>query len=463
MRLINTSTLEFREFFDSEIPEYAILSHRWGSDEASYQDCEKGIQHTRMGFAKIGGCCNLALKNKLGWAWVDTCCIDKRSSAELSEAINSMYKWYRDARFCYVYLNDVLWEDGTPELYQASMDQFRGSNWFTRGWTLQELIAPEHVHFLDRRWRSIGTKRSMIDEISKITRIDVHHLRRRIGSGPLEVEPCTKKLDCRGHSYRCRDLFVRSEYEASIATKMSWASKRQTSRTEDMAYCLLGLFDVNMPLLYGEGSKAFIRLQHEVLKQSSDDSIFAWKSDSLTRGATFALDPSWFAYSSMTNQGLNFPITWRGWDPESKILKIRLNCGTCGPQGFQNFGLYLKYSTHNGTWYRESTESSLIRSQSSRDYYETSPELMKGLWYNPLEPDTKFSQGRTVDAEIAKDIDNLDNSMWLLEDPPKLPLSVRIESEVMIGQLHTVWDLSHVFDLPPPLEEMESVLLEAGE
>ncbi|KAI4135929.1 MAG: hypothetical protein LQ341_005822 [Variospora aurantia] len=449
MRLINTSTLEFREFFDSEIPEYAILSHRWGSDEASYQDFEKGIQHTRMGFAKIGGCCSLALKYKFEWTWVDTCCIDKRSSAELSEAINSMYNWYRDAEVCYVYLADVLWEDGTPELHQASMDRFRRSNWFTRGWTLQELLAPDHVSFLDRRWRSIGTKRSMIDEISKITRIDAHYLCPSIKTGPFEVEICTKQSDCRAHYY---------SYEASIATKMSWASKRQTSRTEDIAYCLLGLFDVNMPLLYGEGSKAFRRLQYEIIKQSSDDSIFAWEPDSMRLFATFAPHPSRFAYSryvhqtgpttsdrrpySMTNQGLNFPITWRGWDPEAKILKVRLDCGTCSPQGFQNFALHLKYLSRGGIWYREKpTESSLFLDQSSPDYYEISPELMKGLWYCPLEPDSKFSQGRTVDADIAKDIDNLDNSMSLTGYAPKLPLSVRIESEVMIGQPNLFWHL----------------------
>ncbi|KAL8990621.1 MAG: hypothetical protein Q9177_000771 [Variospora cf. flavescens] len=239
---------------------------------------------------------------------------------------------------------------------------------------------------------------------------------------------------------------------------MSWASKRQTSRTEDMAYCLLGLFDVNMPLLYGEGHKAFMRLQHEIIKQSSDDSIFAWSSPVMMPSPMFAPCPSLFAYSryvhqrrptatsdrrpySMTNQGLNFPITWRGWDPEGKTLKVPLNCGTCGPQGFQNFGLYLKYSTRNGTWYRDSTVPSLIRSQSSPDYYGTSPESMKGIWYNPLEPDRKFSQGRPVDAEIAKEIDNLDDSMSLLGHPSKLPLSVRIESEVMIGKPITVWDL----------------------
>ncbi|KAL8645154.1 MAG: hypothetical protein Q9210_006868 [Variospora velana] len=440
MRLINTSTLEFREFFDSEIPEYAILSHRWGSDEASFQDFEKGIQHTRKGFAKIQGCCSLALKSKIGWAWVDTCCIDKRSSAELSEAINSMYNWYKRAEICYVYLADVLWEDGSPELHQASMGRFRASDWFTRGWTLQELLAPEHVHFLDRRWRSIGTKRSMIDEISEITMIDVHHLRPRIGAG---LEPCTKKSDCRGHFYRSLDLLGPSDDEASIATKMSWASKRQTSRTEDMAYCLLGLFDVNMPLLYGEGHKAFRRLQYEIIKQSSDDSIFAWRYNSMALGATVADRPSWFAFSryvhqtgpmtsdrrpySMTNQGLNFPITWRGWDSEGKKLRVRLNCGTCGPQGFQNLGLYLKYSSRNGTWYRDHYESS------SPEYYESTPVLMKGIWYNPLEPERPFSQGRTVDTALAKDIDNVDNSMWLSGHPSKLPLSVRIENEIMIG------------------------------
>ncbi|KAL8955751.1 MAG: hypothetical protein Q9193_006510, partial [Seirophora villosa] len=283
MRLINTTTLEFSEFFDNAIPKYAILSHRWGSDEASFKDFEKGIQHTRSGFGKIRGFCNLALESQYDWAWVDTCCIDKSSSAELTEAINSMYRWYKNAGVCFVYLADVSWRTTGPTLQQASMMSFRASNWFTRGWTLQELLAPEDVHFYDRTWRSIGTKVTWIHEISELTNIDVRYLS---PDQKIAFRPCSKSLDCRAHSPRV----------PSIATRMSWVSRRQTSRTEDMAYCLLGIFDVNMPLLYGEGRKAFRRLQYEILKESNDESIFAWATRFDMHDA-LATWPTDFSYS----------------------------------------------------------------------------------------------------------------------------------------------------------------------
>ena len=262
MRLLNSKTLEFCEFFDSDIPKYAILSHRWGSDEASFQDFERGLEHTRKGLSKIEQCCKMALNHSIEWTWVDTCCIDKKSSAELTEAINSMYNWYENAKICYVYLADVLWEDGTLELYQASTERFHKSLWFTRGWTLQELLAPPFVYFHDENWRFIGTKDQHLDEISSITGIEPEYLTRIERSGG--PKPCTKSQDCRGHMPEW-SLKMSGQLEASMATKMSWASKRQTSRVEDTAYCLLGLFNVNMPLLYGEGRKAFIRLQHEII------------------------------------------------------------------------------------------------------------------------------------------------------------------------------------------------------
>ena len=169
--------------------------------------------------------------------WIDTCCIDKTSSADLSEAIDSMYGWYEKAQVCYVYMADVL----------ASNEYlpFRESRWFSRGWTLQELLAPWTVVFYDRNWNDIGTKWGLIDEISLRTGITHQQM-----------------ID---HT------------RVNIAAKMSWAATRRTTRLEDTAYCLMGLFDINMPLLYGEGSKAFIRLQHEImLMHEGDESIFAW-------------------------------------------------------------------------------------------------------------------------------------------------------------------------------------------
>jgi hypothetical protein len=172
------------------------------------------------------------------------CCIDKTSSAELSEAINSMFRWYEKAETCYAYLSDV--PDGAGLVPAQVRARFAASRWFTRGWTLQELIAPRYVLFFSRHWKYFGTKESLCDQISAITGIDTDTL---LGAGLEHV---------------------------SVARKMSWASCRNTTRIEDSAYCLLGLFDVNMPLLYGEGQKAFQRLQEEILRSSHDYSLFAW-------------------------------------------------------------------------------------------------------------------------------------------------------------------------------------------
>ena len=359
MRLLNCTTLEFCEFFDSNIPKYAILSHRWGSDEASFQDFERGMHPSREGFAKIRKCCDVAKKNEYEWAWVDTCCIDKKSSAELTEAINSMYTWYKKAETCYVYLVDVSWETGNIDAHQASKEGFRQSSWFTRGWTLQELLAPRIVWFFDHDWHYIGSKDDLVHEISDITGIDTEYLQPPTAEVTRE-QTCTRSVRCRGHlpysNYR-----LTGRWEPSVATRMSWASKRQTSRIEDTAYCLLGLFHVNMPLLYGEGSKAFIRLQHEIIKNTSDESIFAWTDDKEVSGvlarwpANFAnsryvheLPPShrkrMRAPCTITNQGLELPVTWRAWTlsySNRSILNVMLECGTCGPQGFKYMVLSL--------------------------------------------------------------------------------------------------------------------------
>ena len=266
MRLLHTTTFRFDEFFDSKVPKYAILSHRWGNGEVTFQDFEIGKAESRPGFVKIQNCCSLAQSRGFEWVWIDTCCIDKKSSAELSEAINSMFRWYTEAAECYAYLADVPGKDNDNGVnFSAS---FKQSQWFTRGWTLQELLAPSSVIFYNARWDRIGCKKELLGGISEATGIGVQYLN-----------------DMR---------------EASVAAKMSWISKRQTSRSEDMAYCLLGLFDVNMPLLYGEGRKAFVRLQLEIIKKSNDDSIFAWTSadaENISSGL-LALWPDSFADSA---------------------------------------------------------------------------------------------------------------------------------------------------------------------
>ena len=241
MYLLNTLSLTHHRFLGDKVPPYAILSHTWGDEEVLFQDIAKLIsefQHLK-GFSKIAKCCALARSDGWEYVWIDNCCIDQKSSAELSEAINSMYRWYRDAGVCYAYLADISVSVDGPGT------KLRESRWFTRGWTLQELLAPEFVTFYDQDWVDVGTKRSLQHLISDVTGIDTGHL---FKPGP-----------------------------ASAAAKMSWASSRETTRPEDIAYCLLGLFDVNMPLLYGEGAtKAFERLQHEIIRSRDDESIFAW-------------------------------------------------------------------------------------------------------------------------------------------------------------------------------------------
>jgi hypothetical protein len=243
MHLIHVDSFKLHEFFGTSIPNYAILSHTWGTDEVSFQDMQAGAFRTKLGFEKINYTCTEARKRGLRWAWVDTCCVDKTSSAELTEAINSMYRWYQESTICFAYLTDV---PGGSDLRNED-SPYRRSRWFTRGWTLQELIAPAKVDFYGQGWSFLGDRLILCSLISSITGI------------PHKVLLGGENLG----------LF-------SVAQRMSWASKRQTTRTEDTAYCLLGIFDINMPLLYGEGSKAFQRLQEEILKQTDDQSLFAW-------------------------------------------------------------------------------------------------------------------------------------------------------------------------------------------
>ncbi|KAJ4345916.1 uncharacterized protein N0V89_012052 [Didymosphaeria variabile] len=222
--------IRLTEFFGDAIPRYAILSHTWGadSDEVTFKDFIEGIAIAKAGYRKIQFCADQAAHDHLRYFWVDTCCIDKSSSAELSEAINSMFAWYRNSARCYVYLSDV------PTL------AFKESRWFTRGWTLQELLAPDSVEFFSKEGQQLGDKRSMVKEIHEITSISVDVLHGR----PLS--------------------------QLSIDERMSWAAKRQTKREEDAAYSLLGIFDVHIPLIYGEGQrKAFARLQKEISQDSS--------------------------------------------------------------------------------------------------------------------------------------------------------------------------------------------------
>lgn len=303
MRLLNSATLAFEEF-PGATPEYAILSHRWLDGEVSLKDMQDGKATAKAGYTKIKQCCEQASKDGLNYAWVDTCCIDKSSSAELNEAINSMYRWYQEAKVCYAYLSDV----STSDL--ASDDtSFRASAWFTRGWTLQELTAPAIVEFYNASWQKIGTKEDLKGILCDITNIDITMLE---GGDPDDF---------------------------SVAKRMSWASMRTTTRPEDRAYSLLGLFGVNMPMLYGEGDRAFVRLQEEIMKHSDDQSIFAWKRDGTSkwRAGLLAKSPSEFKECSnvvratvpwsrspysVSNKGLSIEWPMVQWAMETYLVAL---------------------------------------------------------------------------------------------------------------------------------------------
>ncbi|KAM5541635.1 hypothetical protein V8D89_004825 [Ganoderma adspersum] len=270
MRLLNTKTGEFQWMEDPRRAHYAILSHVWAHDsEQTYQDLlelqkeprTEGTLPSKLS-DKLRRFCETALKDGFEFGWADTCCIDKTSSSELSEAINSMYTWYGYSGACYAFLHDV-------EPRRVGLDQskwrsdFARSKWFTRGWTLQELIASPIVVFVSKApgadgdeasalarvpgWEVLGSKHGLAALISSETGIDIKVL-----------------------------TFEKSLEDIPIARRMAWMRDRKATRLEDEAYCMMGIFGVNMQANYGEGRYAFIRIQEKILLQNPDQTIFSW-------------------------------------------------------------------------------------------------------------------------------------------------------------------------------------------
>ena len=242
LNLYDHETLRLEEFVGDNIPPYAILSHTWGAEEVTFQDLVNGTANGKRGYKKIQFCGEQARYDGLQYFWVDTCCIDKTNNAELSEAINSMFRLYRNATKCYVYLSDVSTTalDASDKHNQIPWESaFRQSRWFTRGWTLQELLASASVEFFSREGEKLSNKKSLERQIREIIGIPVKALR----GSPLS--------------------------QFSVTERMSWAKTRETTRKEDKAYSLLGIFEVHMPHIYGEGREnAFIRL-HEAIEKAS--------------------------------------------------------------------------------------------------------------------------------------------------------------------------------------------------
>ena len=247
LKLDNCGELTLTRDFIDDAPSYAILSHTWGADEdeVTFNDLENGSGKSKVGYAKIQFCGKQARKDSIEHFWIDTCCINKDSHAELSEAITSMFRWYREAVKCYVYLSDVSVRKRKNNLktQRTWESAFRISRWFTRGWTLQELLAPKSVEFFSREEELLGNKEMLEQQIHDITGIPTTALR----GSPL--------------SY------------FSVEERMRWAARRDTKRKEDKAYCLLGIFEVFLPLMYGEGENAFNRLKEEINKRSGETNI----------------------------------------------------------------------------------------------------------------------------------------------------------------------------------------------
>lgn len=335
MRLLNTSSLKLHEYNRHDVPDYAILSHVWAHKEVLFDEMASiETLDDSYGLRKLKDSCMIARELGHEYVWVDTACIDKRSSAELTEAINSMYSWYREAETCIVFLSDVNRRDPiyrtTPE---ALAEQFRNSRWFTRGWTLQELIACKRRRFFDCRWEEIvdgDLTMPLLQLCSQVTGIHEDVLKDPI-------------------------IHIRN---TCIATRMSWAANRETTRPEDRAYSLMGIFDVNMPILYGEGdTKAFYRLQNEIMKTSYDQTLFAWRGHYKSSGL-LALSPSDFAHTPflsmwtptmlsphyMTNIGIAIrPCLYTGpTDLPADVMKAALQCDVKTPSGWMILAIRLK-------------------------------------------------------------------------------------------------------------------------
>ncbi|GIZ47297.1 hypothetical protein CKM354_001039200 [Cercospora kikuchii] len=264
MRLLNVSTLELKEFGESSIPPYYIASHRWTSDETTYKDVKKRRNTTSTGYRKLQSFCDfiqrtnvpttramttLGIERSCQWLWIDTACMDKTSSADLSECINSMFHYYADAQICYAYLHDV----GPLRNHESAIMDFVQGEWFRRGWTLQELLAPRKVVFLNRDWEIFGHKCQLQKcdlscqgfgtclnaKIEKITSISLNYLSRQWMPSALRL----------------------------METVQVWMQSRQTERIEDQAYCLLGLLGINLAPIYGERENAQLRLREEFDKK----------------------------------------------------------------------------------------------------------------------------------------------------------------------------------------------------
>ncbi|KAI1333746.1 heterokaryon incompatibility protein-domain-containing protein [Xylariaceae sp. FL0016] len=349
MRLLNTVTLALEHFIGDQTPEYAILSHVWQPNEVVFEDWPSGAASKQESYNKVVLTCRQARADGHEYVWIDTICIDKSSSSELTEAINSMFEWYASSEICYAYLADV---DTFDPLTYAS--DIRRSRWFTRGWTLQELLAPRSVRFFAADWSELGTRTSLARHIRAATGIGLQHLHWK---------------DRGVHVGQARDIWEDRHsvvlQNASVAERMSWLARRNTTRIEDMAYCMLGIFGINMSLVYGEGPRAFIRLQEEIIRTTDDHSLFCWSwATSMWQESLIAPRPQAFLMASqfvplrrdsrprptvLANGGLTVSLSlidcW-GWSSFIGVMNVKSS------EKAQRFGIMLRGDLNTGRFQR---------------------------------------------------------------------------------------------------------------
>ncbi|KAJ9663231.1 hypothetical protein H2198_000992 [Neophaeococcomyces mojaviensis] len=447
MRLIDTQRLVrlgppyLFEFAEADVPKYVILSHRWSAEEVTFQELvsynpfHESTISKKFGFQKIFTTASVAIEYGYDWIWCDTCCIDKTSSAELTEAINSMYRWYKNSDLCFAYLADVQ---------ALEHHSFTRSVWFTRCWTLQELIAPMKVFFFDQEWNNFGHKHELAGPIAERTGIDELAL---LGKARL-------------------DSFT-------IAQKMSWASSRVAQRTEDVAYSLLGIFDVNMPMLYGEGRRAFLRLQEEIMQRSTDQSILLWNSDKHGK-ALFGSSPADFRDCGrlhsrtqhkkafiLNNLGLDIEVTLRPWRLNTYVAFLA--CESGGPSNVGNINLeidresgYLcrthsaqrKPSEKAGPYILKDRRITILRQGSSK-----SPNLA-ALLYGfrlanaglPLHPENQWDPAHVWDLGVWR-FDRKDKQ-WLFAIPEGVSTSIAMLT-LEVGDDKFLIQITYDFDFNP--------------
>ncbi|KAH7913147.1 hypothetical protein BJ138DRAFT_1146676 [Hygrophoropsis aurantiaca] len=260
---------------------YAILSHRWFDvGEPTYQEFVGGTNVVGSGADKLVMFCQKAKEYGCEFAWSDTCCIDKTSSSELDESIRSMFRWYRESYICIAYLGETI-----------SLEGLEGDAWFTRGWTLQELLAPSQIKFYKKDWTPLTSvpndkednPRSIMFPISRITNISIMDL--------------------------C--YFTPGMWGYSMRERLSWASHRKTTRVEDMAYCLIGIFDINLTVAYGEGRRAFLRLQQAIIENNDSWEIFAWEGEPSPYNSAIASGPECYPKFFIDGKGI-IALAWYG-------------------------------------------------------------------------------------------------------------------------------------------------------